>query len=322
MTRASTAAPDRTAAAEWTAIGVLVRVVVTDRDALGAARRHLRRDLAALDLACSRFRADSEIRGLDRTAGRPTQVSELLAGALAAALAAAAGTDGDVDPTVGEALAAAGYDRDFAAVAADGPRIRVRPAAAPGWRLVKLDVGRRIVSVPAGVRLDLGATAKAWAADQAAARIAAELGCGVLVALGGDLACAGPTPDRGWQVRVQDVTGPVDETSDGQWSQVGLHHGGLATSSTRARQWVRGGQVLHHIIDPRNGLPVRSPWRTVSVAAGSCLAANTASTAVVIRGAAAVPWLEARGATARLVDHDGGVRLIGGWPVDVAAVAS
>ncbi|HEX4699383.1 MAG TPA: FAD:protein FMN transferase [Actinomycetes bacterium] len=322
MTRPGPASPEVTAAAEWTAIGVLVRVVVSDPDALGPARRLLQRDLAALDLACSRFRPDSEIRALDGTDGRPTPVSRLLAAALAAALEAAGETDGDVDPTVGDALAAAGYDRDFSAVAADGPRIRVRPAAAPGWRLVQLDEERRIVSVPAGVRLDLGATAKAWAADRAAARIASELGCGVLVALGGDLACAGPAPDGGWQVRVQDVTGPVDGVTDGPSSQVGLHHGGIATSSTRARRWVRGGQVLHHIVDPRNGLPARSPWRTVSVAADSCLAANAASTAAVVRGARAIPWLESRGATARLVDDEGRVRLTGGWPVDVAAVAS
>jgi thiamine biosynthesis lipoprotein len=120
---------------------------------------------------------------------------------------------------------------------------------------------------------------------------------------------------------VQDVTGPVDGVLDGPSSQVGLHHGGLATSSTRARRWVRGGQLLHHIVDPRNGLPARSPWRTVSVAADSCLAANTASTAAVVRGAAAVPWLDSRGATARLVDDEGRVRLIGGWPVDVPAAS-
>jgi thiamine biosynthesis lipoprotein ApbE len=316
MAASGTTSTEVTAAAEWTAIGVLARVVVTDPEALGPARRRLQHDLAALDLACSRFRPDSEIRALDGNDGRPTSVSELLAGALAAALTAAAETDGDVDPTVGEALAAAGYDRDFAAVAADGPRIRVRPAAVPGWHLVELDEERRIVRVPAGVRLDLGATAKAWAADRAAAHIAADVGCGVLVALGGDVACAGPAPDRGWQVRVQDVTGPVDGVPDGPFSQVGLHHGGLATSSTRARRWVRGGQVLHHIVDPRNGLPARSPWRTVSVAAESCLAANTASTAAVVRGARAVPWLEARGATARLVDDEGRVKLTGGWPVD------
>jgi thiamine biosynthesis lipoprotein ApbE len=322
MPGASTTSTDATAAAEWTAIGVLVRVVVTDREALGPARRHLQHDLAALDLACSRFRPDSEIRVLDGTDGRPTPVSELLAAALAAAMTAAAETDGDVDPTVGEALSAVGYDQDFASVASDGPRIRVRPAPAPGWRLVELDEGCRTVSVPAGVRLDLGATAKAWAADRAASDIAADLGCGVLVALGGDLACAGRAPQGGWQVRVQDVTGPVEGVPDGPASQVGLHGGGLATSSTRARRWVRGGQVLHHIIDPRNGLPARSPWRTVSVAADSCLAANTASTAAVVRGARAVPWLESRGATARLVDSEGRVRLIGGWPADVAGVAS
>ena len=310
------------AAADWTAIGVLVRLVVTDPAALGPARQRLEADLAALDRACSRFRPDSEIRALDSGDGRPTEVSPLLAGALAAALAAAADTDGDVDPTVGEALARSGYDRDFADVAPDGPRVTVVPAAVPGWRLVQLDTERRTVVVPAGVRLDLGATAKAWAADRAADALAHELGCGVLVGLGGDLACAGPAPHGGWQVRVQDVTGPVAGPPVGSTCQVALHAGGLATSSTTARRWVRGGQVLHHIIDPRNGLPARSPWRTVSVAAGSTLSANTLSTAAVVRGARAVPWLESRAATARLVGTDGRTHLTGGWPVDVPAVAS
>src|SRR5215468_1767803 len=179
-------ASGREAAASWRAIGTSVHLLVTEPRALGPARRLLGADLAALDAACSRFRADSEIVALDHAPGdgrrraRPVHVSPLLAGALGVALRAARATGGDVDPTVGGALSAAGYDRDFALVQRDGPPVRLTVRRVPGWREVQLDEQARLLSFPAGVRLDLGATAKAWAADRAADRIAAELGCGVL----------------------------------------------------------------------------------------------------------------------------------------------
>jgi thiamine biosynthesis lipoprotein ApbE len=302
-------------AADWTAIGTLVRVVVTEPTALPDARRILVDDLAALDLACSRFRPDSELRRLDDGCGRPVPVTPLLAEALATALEAARRTDGDVDPTVGLAMADIGYDRDFGQVLPDGPVLRLVASPAPGWEGVELDVDRGTVTVPPGVRLDLGATAKALAADRAARRIVDETGSGVLVSLGGDLRAAGPTPDGGWQVRVQDVTGHPDDAPIGPVAQVALHTGGLATSSTAARRWVRGGDVLHHITDPRRGLPADTPWRTVTVAAPTCVAANTASTAAVIRGDRAPRWLESMALAARLVNVDGTVRTVGAWPV-------
>ena len=141
----------------------------------------------------------------------PVPVSPVLAGALAVALRAARLTDGDVDPTVGGALSAAGYDRDFALVQRDGPPVRLTVRSVPGWREIELDGAAGLVSLPAGTRLDLGATAKAWAADRAAARIAAELGCGVLVNLGGDIAVGGPGSAGGWRIRVQDVTGRPED---------------------------------------------------------------------------------------------------------------
>ena len=310
------------AAADWTALGTLVRLVVTDPAALPEARRLLEEDLAALDLACSRFRPDSELRSLDGRAGRPVPVSPLLADAIAVALQAARRTAGDVDPTVGSAMSAIGYDRDFSEVPVTGPRLRVVPVPAPGWETVRLDRAAGTVAVPDGVRLDLGATAKAFAADRCAGRIHDRLGTGVLVSLGGDLRSAGPAPAGGWQIRVQDVTGHPAAPADGPVSHIALHGGGLATSSTTARRWVRGGDLLHHIVDPRRGLPADSPWRTVSVAAPTCVTANTISTAAVIWGTGAPAWIASLGVAARLVDQQGGVRLVGGWPTDSAAVAS
>ena len=309
------------AAASWRALGTLVHLVVTEPSCLPAARTLLEADLAAVDLACSRFRADSEICALQitgqitgQTTGQTTsqQVSPLLAEAIAVALRAAELTDGDVDPTVGAAMSAIGYDRDFERIDRTGPAAQLTVRTVPGWREVRLD--GRTLTMPAGVQLDLGATAKAWAADRSAARIARQAGCGVLVSLGGDIAVAGPAPQGGWRIRVQDVTGSPDETPEGSYALIAIRDGGLATSSTKARRWQRGGDVLHHILDPRTGLPAEPVWRTVSVAAGTCADANAASTAAVIRGRAALGWLARLGLPARLVDATGVVFTVAGWP--------
>ncbi|MGY5055753.1 FAD:protein FMN transferase [Streptomyces sp. 900105755] len=308
-------APRPTAAAEWRALGTTVRLVVTDPALLDSCNLLLARQLAEVDAACSRFRADSELAALDTTHGRPVRVSPLLAEALAVALRAAEATDGTVDPTVGSAMDAIGYDRDFTLVREDDRPVSLRVRRAPGWRRVTLDRATGTVTVPEGVRLDLGATAKAWAADRAARTLAETAGCGVLVSLGGDTAVAGEPPAGGWRVRVQDITGPVDETpAQGSYDTVCLRSGGLATSGTRARRWQRGGYDLHHIVDPRTGLPVRSPWRTVSVAAADCADANAATTAALVKGAGAARWLTRLGLPARLVAHHGTVVTTPGWP--------
>jgi thiamine biosynthesis lipoprotein len=302
------------AAASWRALGTLVHLVVTEPRCLAEARRLLEADLAAVDLACSRFRADSEICALRASGGQ--QVSPLLAEAIAVALRAAELTEGDVDPTVGAAMSAVGYDRDFERIQLAGPvdhKVTVRTV--PGWRQVRLE--GRTLTMPDGIQLDLGATAKAWAADRSAARIARQAGCGVLVGLGGDIAVAGPAPEGGWRIRVQDVTGSPDDPPDGPYALVAIRDGGLATSSTAARRWQRGGDVLHHILDPRTGRPAEPVWRTVSVAAGTCADANTASTAAVIRGRAALGWLAKLGLPSRLVDATGVVFTVAGWPEDI-----
>ena len=300
----------------WNAIGTTIRLVVTDITKVGAARAMLTDDLAALDAACSRFRVDSELIRLEASAGHPTKVSALLAGAIRAALRGAQLTDGDLDPTLGRAMETLGYDRDFASMPVRGGAIRVTVRHVPRWRQIELNETTRVLAVPAGVRLDLGATAKAWAADQAAERIARVLGCGVLVSLGGDIAVAGDLPSDGWPIRVQDITGDPLAPAEGPMGLIAIRAGGLATSSTSARRWKRGGDLMHHILDPRTGRPANSDWRTVSVAAGSALDANIASTAAIIRGERAPGWLAQLGLPARLVAVDGSVTTIAGWPED------
>jgi thiamine biosynthesis lipoprotein ApbE len=306
------------AGADWRALGTLVRLVVTDPACLPAGRDLLAADLAEVDAACSRFRPDSELMRLDGPVdrGEAVPVSPLLAEAVGVALRAARLTDGCVDPTVGAAMSAVGYDRDFGLMRRDGPPLRLTVRAVPGYHQVDLDPATGVLRMAPGIRLDLGATAKAWAADRSAARLAARLGCGVLVSLGGDIAVAGPPPGGGWSIRVQDVVGRPDEPATGPSTVVSVSSGGLATSSTTARRWQRGASVLHHILDPRTGLPARSAWRTVSVAAASCADANAASTAATIKGEPAVAWLAGLGLAARLVSEAGEVHRLGGWPPD------
>jgi thiamine biosynthesis lipoprotein len=187
------------------------------------------------------------------------------------------------------------------------------PAPVPGWRGVRFDRPAGTVLLDPGVRLDLGAVAKAWAADRAAATVARRCGCGVLVSLGGDVAVAGDPPVTGFAVGVSDrCDDAVSQTV------VALRSGGLATSGIGRRTWRRGGRPVHHIVDPATGLPVDSPWCTATVAAGSCVAANTASTAAMVEGERAVDRLRVLGTPGRLVRHDGAVVTVGDWPGEPA----
>ena len=260
-------------------------MVVTNSDRLQTAIAAVERTVSDFDRACSRFRADSELMTLNRSGGGPVRTSALFRQALQAGLRAAELTDGDVDPTLGPALVALGYDRDFDELRTRGPAAGapspLRFVTRPGWQSIRIDERAGTVTIPPGVGLDLGATAKALAADHAAAAAEAVAGCGVLVSLGGDLATAGEGPTDGWSVRVTDDhrSGPE---APGQ--SITIRSGGLATSSTCVRRWESGGESVHHLLDPATGQPAAGGYRTVSVAAATCLDANIAATAAIVRG--------------------------------------
>ncbi len=304
------------------ALGTYVHVAVDRAEALGPATAVVSRVLEDVDRTCSRFRDDSDLSRANASPGRWVDVDPLLVEAVSVAVDAAAATDGLVDPLLGRSMMLLGYDRTFSAVercAEPAPSTAPGlPAPRPGaWRAIGLDRGGR-VRVPAGTALDLGATGKAFAADLAATAAAARAGAGVLVSVGGDLRIAEPRPDGpapalgGWPVRVSerpdDPDGPV----------VLLGSGGLATSSTVVRRWLRGGVERHHLLDPRTGLPVPTAApgavRTATATGPTATAANAAATCAVVLGADADAWLTARGVCARLVGGDGAVRGTGDWP--------
>lgn len=290
------------------ALGTTAQVVVAAGAALEPSLQWLDQLLDEADCAANRFRPDSEISRLNADLGGCREVSPRLAGLLQASLFWARRTHGLVDPTVGAALMAAGYGDDFAAMA----KVQLGPpppgVPVPGWWRVSVDGTR--VTRPVGVALDLGATAKAQLADEAARAISEFWGGPVLVSLGGDIATAGPVPPGGWVVRISD---DHQATAGATGQTVVLVARALATSSTSVRRWWRAGTEMHHLIDPRTGLPAEGPWRTASVAAATCVAANALATATLVGGPAGLTLIEGSGASARLVARDGPVMHLGAW---------
>ena len=293
------------------ALGSALRLIVTRPHSLAAAKAAVDDVTAAMDAAASRFREHSELSRLNARPDRVTIVSPLLAQAIGAALRGAELTHGAVDPTVGHAIRLAGYDTDFASVPQQGKPLQLVAQPVPGWRAIRFSPATRTVLVPRGVELDLGATAKALAADLAASAAWRAAGGGVLVSLGGDISVAGEAPAGGWLIQTgEDSAVPL---ADGE-ETISITSGGVATSGTTVRRWSRGGVVLHHIIDPASGLPAKSCWRTATVAAASCVDANIASTAAIVMGENAAAWLEMNHLAARLVHRAGTVERTAGWP--------
>jgi FAD:protein FMN transferase len=298
------------AVAERAALGTTARVAVWPPEHAAVACAAVDVVLSALDLQASRFRADSELSWLHRSGDGVFLISDGLAEVIGVALAAARWTGGLTDPTVGAALIGLGYDRDFADIVS-APGLPAETGPAPGWRQVALD--GRLLRLPPGVRLDLGATAKGVGADRAAGAVVSAAGHrgGVLVSLGGDIATGGTPPRGGWPVTVAETPGQASWQSR---QVIRIAAGAVATSSAGYRRWRRGGRDMHHIVDPRTGWPAGGPWRTASVAAATCADANAATTAAIVAGPDAELWLASTGLPARLTGCDGRVRLLGGWP--------
>jgi thiamine biosynthesis lipoprotein len=239
------------------------------------------------DARFSRFRQRSELNALNARPAGAALVSEPFAAMLALALGAARATSGLVTPAVGEAVAGAGYDRDFAELPADGPP--VEPSPVPPLAAVSLR-GRLLVR-SAPVALDLNGVVKGRTVDDALAASGAGWVCA-----GGDVATTVP-------LRVGLPGGGTVE----------LFRGGLATSSVARRSWRRGGEPQHHLIDPVTGLPAETPWRDVSAVASSCVEADVAAKAALLLGPAGPAWLDRRGIAGRFVDREGRVRLNESW---------
>jgi FAD:protein FMN transferase len=308
----STSVSARGLAEEWRLWGGSAFLAVDAAGLLSAARRVADQVIAGVDASCSRFRSDSGLSHANRHPGRWVEADPLLVAATRVAVAAAAETDGLVDPCLGRTMVSLGYDADIGelAVRPSPPGLPLTPVRPDAWR--EIEVADDAIRVPEGVQLDLGATAKAWAADLVADTLVGTLECAVVVSLGGDVRVLGPEdrPPAGWPVRVAEHPDDV-----GSGLRV-LVRGGLATSSTVVRRWQTRAGVRHHLVDPRTGAPVREAFRTVTAVGHTCVAANVATTAALVLGDEAPGWLSARGVGARLVSAEGSVLTVNDWPDD------
>jgi thiamine biosynthesis lipoprotein len=311
LTAPTTSSPPTLVQRSFRAIGTTATVVVVDPARLESAELLLRSEVEAIDLACSRFRPDSELEHLHALAGSSVAVSALLFEAVEVAIEVAAKTYGAVDPTVGNAMSTIGYDRDFDKVMDQPPLLPGLLGPVVGYGHIHLDARTRTVRIPRGVRLDLGSSAKALVVDRSATRIADQLDTGVLVSVGGDMAVAGAPPPGGWAVGIAVESSAQERDVD---QVVAIQQGGMASSSPVVRRWTAGRERVHHIIDPSTGYSVAPFWNLVSVAGASCVDANALSTAAVVWGPEALDRLRPFGQAARLLRHDGEVFTVGGWP--------
>ena len=279
------------------------------------AEKRLWERITEFDVACNRFRSDSELTRLNERAGQTVMISPTLEHILQNALWARDATEGLCDPSVLPALLALGYDVDYDELRSRRDVQRQPSVPATGASSVVLDLNEHTATLSSDCRLDLGASAKALVADLVADDVAST--GGVLVEVGGDVAVRGPGPEGLWAIGISDslhVTGCEP--------RVGIDRGGVATSSTTTRTWRAGGRVMNHVIDPRTGECANGPYTSATVSANSCVTANAFATAALLWGEDAAYHVAQAGWSARLVRRDGAVEYVGGWPADEVRTCS
>jgi thiamine biosynthesis lipoprotein len=295
-------------------MGTTARVLVLGGSDDLAALARVR--LAWLEVRWSRFEESSELCRLNAAGGRPVVVSEETFTVVALAVAAWHATEGRFDPTVIDALEVAGYDRDFALVAAGAggaspaPPRPAPPAPvagpSPGAAGIELDPVVRSVCLPPGVRLDLGGIGKGHAADLTVAELIAAGAEGACVDLGGDVALAGTAPEPvGWRVGLDDTLGP------GRPFRLGA--GGVATSTRLRRAWMHDGVPEHHLVDPSSGEPAWTGLAAVTVLAGTAAWAEVLAKAAFVAGPVdGAALLAMHHVTGRFLHDDGRVEELPG----------
>lgn len=254
------------------------------------------REFERLESLLSRFRPDSELSRLNRE--RSLDVGGELLELVRLSLDARDRTGGRFDPTVHDALVAAGYDRTFDDVARKPDRRR-RLAIGACAGDVSLDEVDGRVTLGSGCRLDLGGIAKGWAADRALERLSSA--GPALVNAGGDVACTGGPWHIGVETSAESIT-------------LELLAGGLATSGRDRRRWGREDRDAHHLIDPATGAPADTELIRATATADTAAEAEVRATALFLAGTLERAAAEADGAgiPAVLVAEDGRSLLAGG----------
>ena len=281
------------------AMGTQVHLAALGEPGLLVDARHR---IEELEDRWSRFRPDSLLCLLNGAAGRTAIVDEETFDLVVTAVGAWHGTDHRFDPTVLDAVSAAGYDRSFELVGPNPTAGAPAPGPTPGCSGIALDPDRQSISLPAGVHLDLGGIAKGRTADLVATELVAAGARSAMANLGGDLRIAGEPPAGGaFSIVVED---PTDRRPAAV--VVDLAVGALATSSRARRAWTVDGEARHHLIDPATGQPAAGDVLAATVIAGECTQAEVLAKAALVAGrdAGAVLLADA-GVPALLIDADG-----------------
>ncbi len=238
----------------------------------------------------SRFRPESELSRLNARGGRWTETSETLFQALQKARHAAQLTNGLCNPLVLPALMAAGYthsfQRDFSPSTPHGGEVggpedtSFTPPAVPAWTAIQVRPKKRLVKLPPQGKIDLGGTAKGWAAERIAERLSAYGPC--LVDAGGDLVARGaPKGLAGWTVRIAE---PGPEPDQPPLAAICVTDCAVATSGVDYRRWRQGNRTRHHLIDPRSGQPAETDVLSATVVHPDAALAEGYAKALVLMG--------------------------------------
>lgn len=252
----------------------------------------------------SRFRPESDLSRLNARSGEAVQASPVLWDVIVWALDAGRRTGGLYDPTILDGLEAAGYDRSFEEIvdaSDDGQPLKPMAQPTARWHDVRLEPATRRVTLPPGIRLDLGGVAKGWTADRAIDQLSV-LGP-AMIDVGGDIVVRGRPPGQaGWPIGIAD---PHDPESD--LALLIVSDRGIATSGVDYRRWRRGGTVQHHIIDPRTRRPAQTDLLSVTVIAPDAAQADLhALMALLLGGEDGRRYLERQAEVEGLLVQDDG----------------
>lgn len=238
--------------------------------------------ILAAEQRLTRFAPDSELMQLNRAAGTPFAASADLFAVVQQAQALWVETGGLFSPAILPDLEAAGYDRSMDEIRQGRARPRPAVVGAAGHDLtgLLLDAATCTITLPEGMRLDLGGIAKGWIVQEAALHLA-EHAAAAAVNAGGDMFLVGlPAGEGYWPVDLED---PRD--AGRPLALLKAQPGALVTSSVTKRRWLQAGVEQHHLIDPRRRLPAQTEWLSATVLAASALVAEAYAKALLIGGA-------------------------------------
>lgn len=270
-------------------------------------------DYAAIDAvfelmqACERLFSvtdpESELSAVNGSDGAPVRIGERTAALLGETLSVCARTDGAIDPTVYPVAAEWGFTKGEYRIPTDEEISALLPLV--DYRGVRL--GEGTVTLPPGVRLDLGAVAKGYALEEAK-RLLKEWGVSsVILNLGGNLQTVGVKPDGSlWRTAVAAPDGSGENVC-----VLELGECAVATSGNYERFFIgEDGERYCHIIDPESGMPVQNGLSSVTVIGESAFLCDALSTALFVMGAerAARFWRESGDFEMILIGEDGTIR--------------